>query len=168
MSHKNKLIAIALLIASLNVAYAGDLPSPTMTPGALDPSVTQANIHQTVCVKGYTKTVRPPVYYTNKLKKVQIRAYGYSDTNPKDYEEDHLIALSIGGNPTDERNLWPQPRNSEWGAEKKDQLEFVLYKMVCSGEVPLAQAQREMGSNWIAAWKRYVPAHQNYRFGAVD
>ena len=95
-------IALALLLA-VGIAIAGDLPDARMTPGAIDPSVTQANIRQTVCVKGYTKTVRPPAYFTNALKKRQTRAYGYADRNPKDYEEDHLIALSIGGHPTDER-----------------------------------------------------------------
>lgn len=158
-----------LLLTFLSIsASAGDLPDPTMTPGAIDPAITQENIQNTVCVRGYTKTVRPPAYYTNRLKKRQLREYGYSDRNPKHYEEDHLIPLSIGGNPTDERNLWPEPRQSEWGASKKDQLEFVLYKMVCSGELPLARAQQEISTNWIDAWKRYVPAHRGYKFNRVD
>jgi hypothetical protein len=139
-----------------------------MTPGAVNPAITQENIQSTVCVKGYTKTVRPPAHYTNSLKKRQLRAYGYSDQNPKHYEEDHLISLSIGGNPTDERNLWPEPRESEWSASKKDQLEFVLYKMVCSGELSLVRAQQEISTNWIDAWKRYVPSHRAYRFNRVD
>jgi len=67
-----------------------------MTPGATNPEVTQDNIQSTVCVKGYTKTIRPPAHYTNKLKKEQIEQYGYADHNPKHYEKDHLIALSLG------------------------------------------------------------------------
>ncbi len=157
--------AIAMLAQT---AVAGDLPLAQLTPGAINPDVTQANIQQTVCVKGYTKTIRPPAYFTNRLKKRQIGEYGYADTNPKDYEEDHLIALSIGGAPNDERNLWPQPRTSQWSAEKKDQLEFVLYKMVCSNEISLKDAQQAMATNWIEAWKRYVPSHQGLRFKSVD
>jgi len=149
--------AFAILISG--TAIGGDLPNPALTPGAIDPYITQQNIHQTVCIKGYTKTIRPPAHYTNKLKKRQIREYGYVDRNPKHYEEDHLIALSIGGNPRDPHNLWPEPRKSEWNAAKKDQLEFVLYKMVCRGEISLAQAQHEMGTDWIEAWNRYVPAN---------
>lgn len=53
---KPPFIALALLFA-VRLALAGDLPNPRMTPGAIDPSVTQENIHKTVCVKGYTKTV---------------------------------------------------------------------------------------------------------------
>ncbi len=150
-------ILLALMFAStVGFAMGGDLPDPHLTPGATDPAITQENIHQTVCVKGYTKTVRPPAYYTNKLKKRQIRQYGYTDTNPKDYEEDHLIPLNIGGNPTDERNLWPEPRNSEWNAAKKDELEFKLYKAVCKGMVSLKDAQDAYRNNWIEGYKKYV------------
>jgi len=53
--------------------WASDLPDPMLTPGAINAEVTQANIHQTVCVKGYTKTIRPPAHFTNKLKKRQMR-----------------------------------------------------------------------------------------------
>jgi hypothetical protein len=158
------LLLSTLVLANSLPALASDLPDQLITPGAINADVTQANIQQTVCVKGYTKTIRPPAHFTNKLKKRQIREYGYADRNPKHYEEDHLIALSIGGAPDDPRNLWPEPRNSEWGADKKDQLEFVLYKMVCHQDISLADAQHEMATNWIEAWKQYVPSHQNYRF----
>lgn len=150
------LLACGLCMA-FPFAIASDLPNPTLTPGAINTEITQLNINQTVCVKGYTKTIRPPTYYTNRLKKRQIREYGYQNHNPRDYEEDHLIALSIGGNPTDPKNLWPEPRNSEWSAAKKDALELVLHKMVCKGGISLVNAQKAMGSNWITAWKQYVP-----------
>ena len=148
------LFAVALCVAL--PAWASDLPDPTITPGVVDSAITQDNIQQTVCVKGYTRTIRPPANYTNKLKKQQMREYGYDDTDPKHYEEDHLIALSIGGAASDPRNLWPQPRNSEWGAEKKDQLEKVLYKKVCTQKLQLSQAQYAMATNWIEAWKQHV------------
>ena len=123
-------VLIACVLMSLSAAHAGDLPDYELTPGVTNPAVTQENIGRTVCVKGYTKTIRPPTNYSNSLKKKQILEYHYSDTNPRDYEEDHLIALSIGGAPYDPRNLWPEPRRSEWNAAKKDQLEFVMYKLV--------------------------------------
>src|ERR1700687_1954524 len=44
------------------------LPDPKCTPGAVDPSVTQDNIDSTICVSGYTKTVRPPVSVTEPQK----------------------------------------------------------------------------------------------------
>ncbi len=155
MASRKTYWATFIFLASFQ-AFASDLPNPSLTPGTIDPSITQENIQSTVCVKGYTKTVRPPASYTNKLKKRQMRQYGYADTNPKHYEEDHLIPLSIGGNPQDPRNLWPEPRISEWNAAKKDTLEYTLYRMVCDGEITLKEAQNEVASNWIEAHKRYV------------
>ena len=143
--------ASAASIFFASTCLASDLPKANLTPGATSGVVTQENISSTVCVRGYTKTVRPPAYYTNKLKKLQIEQYGYADRDPKHYEEDHLIALSIGGDPTDPRNLWPQPRSTAWSAAKKDNLEFVLYKMVCNGDISIAKAQQQMATDWIAA-----------------
>jgi hypothetical protein len=162
------LLLTVLALAFSFPAWASDLPDSVITPGAINLNITQQNIHSTVCVKGYTKTIRPPAHFTNKLKKRQIREYGYADRNPKHYEEDHLIALSIGGAPDDPRNLWPEPRISEWDAKKNDRLEFVLYKMVCTQEISLADAQHAMATNWIEAWKQYVPSHKHYRFKRVD
>ena len=148
---------VALLFAlTQHLAMAGDLPDASMTPGSIDATINQSNIQTTVCVRGYTKTVRPPAYFTNKLKKKQMVAYGYADTNPAHFEEDHLIPLSIGGNPSDPANLWPQPRLSEWDAEKKDILEFKLYKLVCEGAVTLDDARHQISTNWIETYKRYV------------
>jgi hypothetical protein len=169
MKHSLKYSLIVLVsLFSTGLVFAGDLPKPELTPGATNPDVTQENIRQTICVHGYTKTIRPPAYYTNRLKKSQLRQYGYDNTHPRDYEEDHLIALSLGGAPMDDRNLWPQPRNGEWSAKKKDDLEFVLYKMVCKNEISLKQAQNAIATNWIEAYKRYVPSHFYYKFKTTD
>lgn len=118
--------------------------------------MTQGNIRNTICVKGFTKKIRPPAYYTNALKKKQIRQYGYTDKDPKHYEEDHLIPLEVGGNPTDKANLWPEPRYGRWSAAKKDRLENKLHELVCHGALNLGEAQQEIRSNWIAAYMRYM------------
>lgn len=149
------------LIALLCVSYcglvtAGGLPDVQRTPGAINPNVTQANIDQTICVKGFTKTIRPPASYTNALKKKQIKQYRYADKKPADYEEDHLVPLETGGHPTDPKNLWPQPRNGQWNAAKKDRLENVMHQRVCSGQMTLAAAQVLISNNWVAAYKTYV------------
>jgi hypothetical protein len=126
----------------------GVLPDSSCTPGAIDSKVTQANLFQTICKKGYTKTVRPPVSYTNKLKVQQIMDYGYADKNLKDYEEDHLIPLEVGGSPTDPKNLWPQPQASP---NSKDKIENLCNQKVCDGQISLGEAQMEIASNWTTA-----------------
>jgi hypothetical protein len=124
------------------------LPDPNCTPGSIDPTVTQDNIYQTICSSGYTQTIRPPVTYTNKLKLQQIVDYGYTDTDPKDYEEDHLISLELGGNPTDPKNLWPEPGSSP---NTKDTIENLCHKKICSGQISLSDAQHQIATHWPTA-----------------
>lgn len=126
----------------------GNLPDSACTPGAIDPKVTQDNIYKTICVSGYTKTVRPPVSYTNKLKIQQIAAYEYLDKNPRNYEEDHLISLELGGAPADPKNLWPEPGSSP---NPKDKIENLCNEKVCSGQISLTQAQQEIATDWETA-----------------
>ncbi len=134
------------------------LPNPRITPGALNPAVDQSNIRGTICVRGYSKSIRPPEDYTERLKRLGIRRYGYGDRRLRDYEEDHLVSLELGGSPTSARNLWPEPHHviGGWGAYTKDRLEDRLHALVCRGRVPLALAQREISRDWIAAYKQYV------------
>jgi hypothetical protein len=70
--------------------------------------------------------------------------------------EDHLIPLSLGGHPTDIRNIWPQPQVSKWSARRKDYLEGVITRKVCNGEMPLAEAQDLFQTNWTAAYKKHI------------
>lgn len=135
--------AVVLVLAALFVhrpgAHTTIRASPELTPGALNPDVTQANIHETICVRGWTRTIRPPVEYTNALKVRQMRVYGETG-DPSDYQEDHLISLELGGDPRDPRNLWPQPYPR---ASEVDRIENELNAKVCSGELTLAEAQRK-------------------------
>jgi hypothetical protein len=141
-------------VPSGDAAY---LPNPAWQPGALNPDVTQDTIQTTICVSGYTSKIRPPVSYTDKLKVQQITQYGYTDTNPSDYEEDHLISLEVGGDPKDPKNLWPQPRHTTpYNASTKDTLENTLKGLVCSGQLSLDSAQRALATDWVAAYRQYV------------
>ena len=145
-----------VLVLFISAATARDLPDKTRTPGVANPNVTQDNIKQTVCVSGWTKTIRPATSYTNKLKLEQIKEYGYKDTNPKNYEEDHLISLQLGGHPTDPKNLWPQPYNQQCGARIKDVVETRLKRLMCDGKLSLVEAQKAIATNWVAAYRTYV------------
>ena len=83
--------------------------------------------------------MRPPTIYTNDLKRRQLRARGLRGP-PSAYQEDHLISLELGGHPTDPRNLWPEPYPR---AAEVDRIENELNAKLCSGQLTLAQAQRE-------------------------
>ena len=142
------------------------LPNPRLTPGATNHAVTQANIHSTICVRGYAQSIRPPESYTERLKREQIREYGYKDHKLWHYEEDHVIALSVGGSPTSPENLWPQPHKvvGGWGSYAKDRLEYKLHLLVCFHGLALATAQRALAHDWIASYKKYIgPVPNNHR-----
>jgi hypothetical protein len=151
-----RLLALSILLFAVN-CFAGDLPDPVLTPGAINPEVTQENIGSTICVKGWTATIRPPVSYTNELKLKQMKQMGLSG-EPSDFEEDHLISLELGGHPTNPENLWPEPwvSKTDCGARHKDHLENKLHELVCSGELELKQAQTLIASDWISAFNQYV------------
>jgi hypothetical protein len=133
-----------------------ELPDPACTPGAVDVRVGQANLSQTVCRSGYTRTVRPPRGVTDEIKRRAIRAYGaYAGGDPRGYELDHLVSLALGGAPADEANLWPEARNGPQrarGAEAKDAVESYLHDQICRGRMTLADAQRAIATNWVAVY----------------
>jgi hypothetical protein len=143
-----ELVVGAVVLALLFVAVHGCGPhaqSPwraswTRTPGVVNPDVTQATIRDTICVRGWTRTIRPPVSYTNELKLRQLREYPFPG-GARQYQEDHLISLELGGDPQDPRNLWPERRPR---AEQVDAIENELNAKICSGEISLRDGQRRI------------------------
>jgi hypothetical protein len=135
-------VALAIVAFVLVLTQRAGVPAvvadPVRTPGVLNPDVRQATIGSTICVQGWTRTVRPPTEYTNALKLRQMRAYRETGS-PSAFQEDHLISLELGGHPTDPRNLWPEPYPR---AARVDVIENELNAQVCSGSLTLAQAQQ--------------------------
>ncbi len=136
-------------------------PDTARTPGATNPDITQENIRETICNPRWsTKSIRPEESYTHRLKIEQIGEYGYSDSRLKDYEEDHFIPLELGGNPTDPKNLWPEPFETsipDGGAHAKDKVENYLHAEVCSGSLTLDQARHEIAEDWYRVYQTSVP-----------
>src|SRR5450759_2421627 len=91
------IVGASLALAFSFPAWAGDLPDPVLTPGAMNPDVTQDNILKTICVPGYTKTIRPTASYTNNIKRQQLDTNYKGQGEMNTVEEDHLIPLIAGG-----------------------------------------------------------------------
>lgn len=145
------LLAITAIFKCLALAWGGDLPN---VRGALNPAVTQATIRQTICVPGWTTTVRPPTSVTNKIKRRMLA--GLKDQDLSHYELDHLVSLQLGGALVDERNLWVESYAGSCGARVKDVLETNLKRRVCAGTLTLVEAQQAIMANWVVAYNRYV------------
>jgi Putative zinc-finger len=128
-------------------AYAGRLPIPSLTPGSIR-QVTLADL----CSTEHDEVVRT---VPDPLRRKVFQEYGIPRAPARDYEVDYLITPGLGG-ADDIRNLWPEPHdNVTWNSYVKDQLEDHLHQMVCNGDLSLAEAQHEIASNWISAYKKY-------------
>jgi hypothetical protein len=128
-------------------------PDPRCTPGAVNPAARQVTLNSTICRSGWTSTVRPAESITEPEKLASMAAYGLRGLASA-YEYDHLVPLELGGAVNDPRNLWPEPdypTRSGFYRNPKDRLENVLKRMVCRRAITLAQAQRMIASNWVAA-----------------
>jgi Putative zinc-finger len=133
---------------SLNPAEprTGARPIPYLTPGATRPV-------DAVDLCAMRRTA--PRVIPARVRQAVVRDYSMELVSAHDYELDYLITPELGGS-DDRRNLWPERYSSDlWNAHVKDELERLLPRLVCAGTLPLATAQRDMATDWIAAYKKY-------------
>ena len=150
-----KVFAIAGLLCAAGAVRGQELarPDPFMTPGAVDPSVTLADI----C----TGTTRSRRHVSPATRAKVMRDYNMPAITTEDIELDHLIPLALGGANT-ASNLWPEPAPDY---EIKDRLEVEMQRRVCrayktltpaEAEEVLHQEQRDIAEDWVAAERRYM------------
>lgn len=126
-------------------------PEPSLTPG-----VAAGVNREQICRAMPPKNRIVPA----SLQRQVFEEYGISGAEPRAYEVDYLITPALGG-ADDIRNLWPQSNSSAmWNARVKDALEDRLQELVCDGQLDLATAQRDISSDWIAAYKKYFQTDQ--------
>jgi anti-sigma factor RsiW len=125
----------------------GALPVRSLTPGA-----TLALSVADLCAGDAPRTQRR---LPAALRQEVLHRYGMERVSPDEYELDYLITPELGG-ASEPGNLWPQRYGlPQWNARVKDQLEARLPQLVCSGQVTLATAQREIAVDWVAAYRKY-------------
>ena len=122
-----------------------------------NPAVTQDTIGSTICQRGWTKTVRPDIKFTNDLKRQQLALY--ADRHPNDpnwtvagTEEDHRLPLELGGAPRDPMNLSPEEGPSP---NPKDRDESGFKQLVCAHKLALVAAQVQFIAKWLAPYPEY-------------
>jgi len=121
-------------------------PATELTPG-----VARAKTRGQVCGSniGKNRDVSPA------LRRKVFELYGMPAADQRAYEVDYLITPALGG-ADDIGNLWPQSYAATiWNARVKDALEDRLHELVCRGDLDLPTAQREISTDWIAAYKKY-------------
>jgi hypothetical protein len=136
------------------------VPNPALTPGATRP----VSIND-VCSLPHEEIVRD---VPSSLRQQVFHEYGIASARAEDYEIDFLIAPRLGG-AEDIHNLWPEPYTlPAWNAHVKDALEEHLHQMVCQGSLDLPIAQRDISTNWIAAYKKYFHTERPLATSAAD
>jgi hypothetical protein len=125
----------------------GVVPDRNLTPGA-----TRIVAVSDVCSMMHEEVVRQ---VSAPVRQKVFQEYGIVKAHAEDYEIDYLIAPGLGG-VEDIHNLWPEPYSSSaWNAHVKDALEEHLHELVCAGRLDLSTAQRDIATDWIAAYKKY-------------
>ena len=117
---------------------------------SINPGVTQDNIGETICKRGWTATIRPPVSYTNRIKRELMTDDGIPWVDAHLYELDHWVPIELGGHPSDPANLRLQAWDGPDGAHAKDVVETRMKRKVCAGEVSLKDAQACIWFDWRA------------------
>ncbi|MGC1106423.1 MAG: hypothetical protein WA876_07780 [Candidatus Acidiferrales bacterium] len=133
-----------------STVYAAALPNPILTPGSTH-VVSLANM----CSSEHDEVISK---VSDAVRQQVFREYGIAGAPPGGYEIDYLVTPGLGGS-DNIRNLWPEPhKQTIWNSYVKDQLEDHLHSLVCSGQVGLATAQRDIATDWIAAYRKYFHA----------
>jgi hypothetical protein len=162
------LVHLSILHEPNSVVAAFDrpvLPNRSLTPGATRRVIGISD----VCSMAHEEVVAE---VSASLRQEVFQKYGIVNAHASDYEIDYLIPPGLGGVGTI-RNLWPEPYTSRtWNARVKDALEERLHEMVCEGELDLSAAQRDIATDWIAAYKKYFhtdrPIAPHSRLGAMN
>jgi hypothetical protein len=138
---------LAMFTATSAIAADLILPNQKLTPGAVLMTDTAR-----ICQSGYSRSVR---HTSGQLKHQVYVEYGIGVKAGR-YEIDHLIPLGIGGADTRE-NLWPESHDTRpWNADVKDRLENYVHVEVCAGRIAIADAQKAIAADWIAAYRKYI------------
>jgi hypothetical protein len=91
---------------------------------------------------------------SSEVHRQTFTEYGISYPQPRGaYEVDHLVPLELGGDNMIE-NLWPESAQPVPGFHEKDKVENYLHRQVCSGAMTLANAQRQIATDWTTVWRR--------------
>jgi hypothetical protein len=156
--------------ASANIASTGTVSSktsqvamqvprgPVARPDAkLTPGVVAIHDLATVCRQAkHTKGLFAPLdpLITPANQQAVFAAYKISVQQEKRYGLDFLIPLQLGGANVP-ANIWPVSSSRGVGFREKEVLNQRMHILVCHGDMPLDQAQREMAGDWVKLWVAY-------------
>lgn len=115
------------------------LPDPLCTPGIIRTQDLNIICHQP------TSQFRPTLAQERVFKREVLKMYGLENAKWGDYQLDALIPLEAGGDHFNLKNMWPMPVKI---AHKKDLVEHLAKREICSGQKTPAEIQAAFMGDW--------------------
>jgi hypothetical protein len=147
--------------AGITARQQGALKGPVARPDAkLTPGAIASKSNAVVCA-GDRKVVkafspRNPVVSAIDLQAV-FAAYRIPVAQQLHYGIDFLVPLQLGGGNV-RANMWPMvivSNNRGAGFHEKEVLNIRLHVLVCHGQMQLADAQKQVATDWVTLWLKY-------------
>src|SRR5262245_9763492 len=141
-------LVMSIFLSVIGLAQDRDphLPNPKLTPGDV------LDLTKDDLCKADRKSSERNIPIATKRRVFEIYSISREETG---YNVDHLIPVALGGS-NSLKNLWAQPISGEWNHGRKNILERRLYKLVCRGTLDLKQAQHDIATDWISAYRTYI------------
>jgi len=111
----------------------------------INPEVTQANIHQTICVQGWTATIGPTLVH-RQSEEAAAPGRSLHGQEPCPLRRGPLHLARTRGQSS------PFPP-SLVGAKAKDKTETALHTAVCNGTLTLPEAQQIIQTDWFKYYR---------------
>jgi hypothetical protein len=118
----------------------------------LDPRVNQSTIVDTICRPGYADDVLPPFDTLMRQKDQLIKQRHIDPASASEYALDHRMPVLLGGSPTAVANVDLRRWDGHAGQRRKERLVVFLKRCVCTGDMPLAQAQTAITGDWSSRY----------------
>jgi hypothetical protein len=132
----------------------GPVPRPNsqLTPGAVAETSLAKVCAQPKHIKGLFNPHNPLIPLDQQ--QAVYNAYKIPPQRQPLYGLDLLIPMQLGGAIVP-GNIWPMPPMHGVSFHQKEVLNQRMHTLVCHGEMPLAQAQHEMATDWVGLWAKY-------------
>ena len=106
----------------------------------------------TICRPGYADDVLPPFDTLMRQKDQLIKQRHIDPASASEYALDHRMPVLLGGSPTAVANVDLRRWDGHAGQRRKERLVVFLKRCVCTGDMPLAQAQTAITGDWSSRY----------------
>jgi hypothetical protein len=127
-------------------------PDPKLTPGAVATTDLTTVCHGSKRIPYQFLPLNPMI--SPSARQAAFAEYNIAVANEKHYGLDFLIPPQLGG-ANARANIWPASASHGVGFHEKEVLNIRIHELVCQGAIPLAQAQKDIATDWVKLWLQF-------------